>query len=264
MDGPGSRTAEPSTSLARERRELNYNPARMQLLAGTSGFSYKEWRGSFYEERLPEANMLEAYAQKLPTVEINNTFYRMPQPSLFENWRKKVPEGFTFALKAPRRITHISKLKNVAEPVKYLIEAARLLGGTLGPTLFQLPPTFRKDTALLSELCAIWPKELLAALEFRHTSWFADDVYSILEGAGVALCGSEVDDDEGPSSPFVRTAPFTYVRLRRLEYTDASLAAALEKIAALNVEKAFVYFKHEVKGPAYAQQFIALHSPPPH
>jgi uncharacterized protein YecE (DUF72 family) len=236
----------------------------MQLLAGTSGFSYKEWRGSFYEERLPEASMLEAYSQKLPTVEINNTFYRMPQPSLFENWRKKVPEGFTFALKAPRRITHISKLKNVAEPVKYLVEAARLLGGTLGPTLFQLPPTFRKDTALLNELCSIWPKELNAALEFRHTSWFADDVYSILEAAGVALCGSEVDDDEGPSSPFVRTAPFTYVRLRRLEYTSASLGAALEKIAGLKVEKAFVYFKHEVKGPAYAQQFIALHSPSAH
>lgn len=238
----------------------DYNPTRMQLLAGTSGFSYKEWRGTFYDERLPEANMLEAYSRKLPTVEINNTFYRMPQPSLFQNWRNKVQGGFTFALKAPRRITHISKLKNVAEPVQQLVSAARLLESTLGPTLFQLPPTFRKDTALLTELCAIWPKELRAALEFRHTSWFSDDVYAILEGAGIALCGSEVDEDEGPSSPFVRTAPFTYVRLRRLEYSAESLSAALDKIAELKVERAFVYFKHEVKGPAYAQHFSALHS----
>jgi uncharacterized protein YecE (DUF72 family) len=232
----------------------------MQLLAGTSGFSYTEWRGTFYDERLPEAKMLEAYSQKLPTVEINNTFYRTPQPSLFENWRGKVGDGFTFALKAPRRITHISKLKNVAEPVKYLVDAARSLGNKLGPTLFQLPPTFRKDVALLSDLCAVWPKELRAALEFRHASWFSDDVYAVLEGAGMALCGSEVDDDEGPSSPFVRTAAFTYARLRRMEYTPELLQAALKKIEALGVDRAYVYFKHEVKGPAYAQEFIAMHS----
>ncbi|MFZ5892233.1 MAG: DUF72 domain-containing protein [Myxococcota bacterium] len=230
----------------------------MQLLAGTSGFSYTEWRGTFYEERLPEAKMLEAYAQKLPTVEINNTFYRTPQPSLFENWRAKVPANFTFALKAPRRITHISKLKNIADPVRHLVDVARILGDRLGPTLFQLPPTFRKDTALLADLCATWPTDLRAALEFRHPSWFADDVYAILANANIALCASEVDPDEGDNSPFVRTAPFTYVRLRRMEYTPESLAQALDKVRALEVDQAFVYFKHEVKGPEYAQRFLAL------
>ncbi|MGC4093932.1 MAG: DUF72 domain-containing protein [Polyangiaceae bacterium] len=227
-------------------------------MAGTSGFSYKEWRGTFYEERLPEAKMLEAYATKLPTVEINNTFYRMPKAALFEGWRDKTPAGFTFALKAPRRITHISKLKNAAEQVPYLVEVARVLGDKLGPTLFQLPPTFRKDTALLSELCSVWPRDLRAALEFRHSSWFSDDVYAVLEAAGVALCAAEVDPDEGEDSPYVRTAPFTYVRLRRAEYSNDGLGAALDKIRALKVDSAFVYLKHEVKGPAYAQQLLRL------
>jgi uncharacterized protein YecE (DUF72 family) len=230
----------------------------MQLMVGTSGFSYTEWRGTFYEERLPEAKMLEAYAQKLPTVEINNTFYRTPKPSLFENWRERTPASFRFALKAPRRITHISKLKNVTEPLRYLVEVARVLGDKLGPTLFQLPPTFRKDVALISALCDEWPKDLRAALEFRHASWFSDDVYAVLEAAGIALCGTEVDADEGESSPFVRTAPFTYVRLRREDYSPQALGDSLAKIRALNVEHAFVYFKHEVKGPAYAEQLLAL------
>lgn len=204
--------------------------------------------------------MLGAYAERLPTVEVNNTFYRLPDRSVFEGWASKVPDGFTFALKAPRRITHLSKLKGVAEPFAQLTERARVLGGKLGPLLFQLPPTLRKDEPLLADFLAARPTELQVALEFRHPTWFVDSVYALLAEAGVALCAAEVDAGEGTGAPFVRTAPFTYVRLRRETYDEAGLAAAYERIRALGVDQAYVYFKHEVLGPSYARALLARHA----
>jgi len=229
----------------------------MQLIAGTSGFSYTEWRGTFYPEKLPPARMLTAYAERLPTVEINNTFYRMPQPSLFQGWLEKVPPAFSFALKAPRRITHIQKLQNSAAAVAELVSVARVLGERLGPVLFQTPPNLRHDAGLLTAFLQLLPRELLAAFEFRHTSWFCDETYRALADAGAALCGSEVDEGEGSSAPFVRTASFIYVRLRKLEYDAARLGAIRGELEKLAVDRAYVYFKHEVLGPQYALQLLA-------
>jgi uncharacterized protein YecE (DUF72 family) len=226
-------------------------------MAGTSGFSYPGWRGTFYDEALPESRMLASYAAKLSTVEINNTFYRMPKASLLTGWAEKTPETFSFALKAPRRITHIAKLKDSEGAVATLFQLAEGMGKKLGPVLFQLPPFLRMDLGLLSAFCAALPKDARATLEFRHPSWFCDEVYSVLSAAGVALCACEVDPDEGSGAPFVRTAPFTYARLRRAVYDSAELDAVLERIAALGVEQAFVYFKHEVLGPKYALELSA-------
>ncbi|HEY8943641.1 MAG TPA: DUF72 domain-containing protein [Polyangiaceae bacterium] len=229
----------------------------MRLVVGTSGFSYTEWRGSFYPEKLPESAMLRAYAERLPSVEINNTFYRMPQAAVLEGWASKVPASFSFALKAPRRITHIGKLKNVADVVDSFFQTARVLGERLGPVLFQLPPTFRKDEAILAEFLALLPPSVRVALEFRHPSWFEESVYARLAERQVALCAAEVDPDEGSSSPFVKTAPFGYVRLRRASYDEASLGEALQRIRDLGVDEAFVYLKHEVLGPSYALSLLA-------
>jgi uncharacterized protein YecE (DUF72 family) len=230
----------------------------MLFLAGTSGFSYPEWRGKFYEAGLAESKMLAAYAAKLPTVEINNTFYRMPKPSLFEGWANNTPETFAFAIKAPRRITHIARLREVEAPVAALFDAAGRLGGKLGPVLFQLPPFLRKDVPLLQAFAACLPKPSRVALEFRHASWFDDDVYQALADAGIALCGSEVEEGDGVSAPFVRTADFGYFRLRLESYTDEGLKSAFDRIAGLGVERAYVYMKHEVLGPEYALALIGL------
>lgn len=230
----------------------------MLFLAGTSGFSYPEWRGKFYEAGLPEAKMLAAYATKLPTVEINNTFYRMPKPSLFEGWAKSTPASFAFAVKAPRSITHIARLKGVEPSVATLFAAASKLGDKLGPVLFQLPPFLKKDVELLRAFAPCLPKGARVALEFRHASWFDDDVYEALADFDIALVGSEVEEGEGTSAPFVRTADFTYVRLRLEAYTEEGLGAAYEKIRGLGVERAYVYMKHEVLGPEYARTLLGM------
>lgn len=229
----------------------------MRLIVGTSGFSYPEWRGTFYPEKLPESSMLRVYAERLPSVEINNTFYRMPQRAVLDGWAQKVPDSFRFALKAPRRITHIGKLKNVNDALEYFVTTAQALGDKLGPLLFQLPPTFRKDETLLDEFLTLCPAGIRVAFEFRHASWFEDSVYARLSERGVALCATEVDPDEGIDSPFVKTAAFTYVRLRRAAYDESSLAGALDRVRALPVDEAFVYFKHEVLGPSYAQSLMS-------
>jgi len=236
----------------------------MRVVAGTSGFSYPEWRGRFYPEGLAESGMLRFYAEKLASVEINNTFYRMPKSSILENWARSVPEHFSFALKAPRRITHLSKLRNTTEAMGFFLASAQSLGSKLGPLLFQLPPFLKKDVPLLSEFLALVPDDVRAAFEFRHASWFGDDVYAALSERRAALCAAEVDADEGEGAPFVRTAPFSYVRLRKTTYDEASLDAAFARIAGLGVSEVFVYMKHEVEGPGYALQLLeraARHTP---
>ena len=225
---------------------------------GTSGFSYKEWKGTFYPEDLPDKKMLPYYAERLDAVEINNTFYRMPTRKLLEGWAEQVPESFAFALKTPRRITHDKKLHEVGDDVHYLVETAGVLGGRLGPFLVQLPPYLKKDVPLLGDFVAALPQGTRAAVEFRSSSWFDDTVYDVLSGGGVALVVSDMDDK--PEPPVVRTAPFGYARLRRVEYDDAALRAWVERFAAAAWDEAFIFFKHEEAGtgPRYAARFREL------
>jgi uncharacterized protein YecE (DUF72 family) len=224
---------------------------RMELFVGTSGFSYAEWKGSFYPADLPDAQMLTSYASRLPTVEINNTFYRMPQPSLLEGWNEKVSGDFRFALKAPRSITHISRLKDAGDGTAHFLKVAATLGPRLGPILFQLPPFLRKDAAVLRDFLALLPSGVQAAFEFRHPSWFDDEVSTLLADKGAALVAG--DPDEGDALPLVPTAAFGYLRLRAASYDLAGLMAWHERISAEPWQRAYVYLKHEVLGPAYAQ-----------
>ncbi len=229
----------------------------MRVLAGTSGYSYPAWKGSFYPPDLPSSRMLAAYAARLPAVEINATFYRMPQAKTLAAWRSQVPPAFVFALKGPQRITHVKRLAGAAEDVAFFRSVAAELGGALGPVLWQLPPSLKKDLPRLRDFLALLPRGGRAALEFRHESWHDDEVFSALSEAGAALC---IADDEDRSTPPVATAPFGYLRLRRPDYDDAALARWAASIRAQRWDEAFVFFKHEdeARGPAYALRFGAL------
>ncbi|HXG16760.1 MAG TPA: DUF72 domain-containing protein [Calidithermus sp.] len=222
---------------------------------GTSGFAYPEWKGSFYPADLPVARMLAYYAERFDTVEINATFYRMPTAKTLAGWAALTPERFVFALKAPQRITHVARLRGVEEPVRAFLQAARTLGPRLGPVLFQLPPTLPRDLDRLGALLLLLPPDLRAAVEFRHPSWFADPVYERLRAAGVALC---VADTEAGTTPLEATAPFGYLRLRDLDYTDTDLARWARTVRGTWTE-AWVYFKHEAsgRGPALAARLRA-------
>jgi uncharacterized protein YecE (DUF72 family) len=229
----------------------------MRVLAGTSGWSYPAWKGSFYPEKLPASKMLAAYAARLPAVEVNATFYRMPQARTLAGWRVEVPPAFVFALKGPQRITHVKRLAGAAEDVAFFHSVAAELGPALGPVLWQLPPSLRKDLPLLREFLALLPRGGRAAFEFRHASWQDDAVLAALSDAGAALC---VADDEERSTPPAATAGFGYLRLRRPDYDDAALGRWVETVRAQGWEDAFVFFKHEdeARGPAYALRFGAL------
>jgi uncharacterized protein YecE (DUF72 family) len=228
----------------------------MEIFTGTSGFSYPEWCGRFYPEALPAAQMLRYYATRLATVEINNTFYRMPNQDTVAAWGADVPDSFCFAIKASRRITHQKKLSNVREDVAHLFEVVDVLGQKLGPVLFQTPPFFKKDLAVLHDFLACLPKGRRAALEFRHPSWFADDVYSALSESNVALVGGDLEEAE-KSPPLVATANFGYLRLRRMDYDPARIAEWGERIAAQPWQAAYAYLKHEVLGPLFAEALRA-------
>jgi uncharacterized protein YecE (DUF72 family) len=232
----------------------------MQLHAGTSGFSYDAWLGSFYPPDLPGSEMLRFYGQRLATVEINNTFYRMPKASVLEGWSAQVPAGFVFALKASRRITHIKKLREVADDVAYLYRVAAALADRAGPVLFQLPPYLRKDLPLLRDFLALLPPGHRAALEFRHRSWLDDEVYEALRAADASLCVA--DAGEECDAPLLATASFGYLRLRRQDYDEAALTRWAERVRVQPWQSAFVYFKHEDAGigPALAERFQALFS----
>jgi uncharacterized protein YecE (DUF72 family) len=226
---------------------------------GTSGYNYPEWRGSFYPEKFPAAKMLAYYAERFSTVEINYTFYRMPNPKTMAGWDAETPEGFCFVLKASKRITHDARLKDVADPLRYFIDTARSLGPKLGPILFQLPPYFRKDPDRLSGVLALLPAGLRAAFEFRHDSWFGDDVYGLLREHNAALC---IVDTGDKTTPEIATADFGYFRLRDEGYTPEDLRKWAESVKRLNAgwRDTFVYFKHEESGigPALAKEFQGL------
>jgi uncharacterized protein YecE (DUF72 family) len=229
----------------------------VQLHVGTSGFSYDEWRGTFYPEDLPAPAMLGHYSSRLSSVEINNTFYQLPKAPLLERWRDLVPPSFRFALKASRRITHIQRLRDSRETLDYFYGAANVLGERLGPVLFQLPPFAKKDVEILRQFLALLPRGTRAAFEFRNPTWFDDEVYAILSQHGAALCGGDSDEDER-SPPLVRTADWGYLRLRAPSYDAAGLADWWQKISAQGFSEAYVYLKHEVLGPLYAEHLAAL------
>jgi uncharacterized protein YecE (DUF72 family) len=227
-----------------------------RLLAGASGYSFKEWKGDFYPADMKPEGMLAWYAERLPTVEINNTFYQMPKVAVLENWARSTPQAFRFAIKASRRITHMSRLKadSAADSVAYLYKNLAALGAKRGPVLFQLPPFMKKDLPRLDEFLKLLPEGHGAAFEFRNDSWFDDDVYASLRRAGASLCLSEREDNAPP--PLVETAPWGYVRLRLEVYSDAELRQWAERLAATQWRQIYVYFMHEPTAPRYARTLM--------
>lgn len=227
----------------------------MTAWVGTSGFSYKAWKGAFYPEDLPDSEMLAWYADRMNAVEINNTFYRMPTKGLLEGWATQVPRAFRFALKASRKITHHKKLEECADEVSYLTATAARLDERLGPMLVQLPPYLKKDVPRLTDFLALLPEGFPAAVEFRSSSWFDDETYAALGDAGVALVVSDMD--EKPEPPVVPTAAHGYARLRRVDYAEADLVRWADRFADAGWDDLYVFFKHEdaATGPRLAKRF---------
>ncbi len=230
----------------------------MNYFVGTSGYSYPEWKGSFYPAKIPAKQMLGFYSQHFRTVEINNTFYRPPTAELLAGWTAQVPTNFRFVLKAPQEITHVKRLRGADGMVASLIEVAGALKERLGPVLFQLPPNFGKDLTRLRDFLALVPPTCRVAFEFRHQSWFTDDVFALLREHHAGLCLADADDDL--EVPFVSTAEWGYLRLRRPDYDDTALAEWADRLRSQNWADCFVFFKHEDagKGPRMATQLLEL------
>jgi len=234
----------------------------VKLWVGTSGYSYKAWLGNFYPERLAAKEMLRFYAARLPAVEINNTFYRLPKESVLQGWAEQAPAEFRFVLKAPQRITHIKRLKDSASEVDYLFRVAAVLGSKIGAMLFQLPPYLRKDLEKLQNFLSILPGDRAVAFEFRHPSWFDDEVFSCLKERNCALCTAEMDETE--TANVVPTATWGYVRLRRSSYSRDDLMNWKERILLQQWNHAYIFFKHEDEGigPKLAAEFLDLATTP--
>ena len=215
----------------------------MKLHAGTSGYAFKEWKGSFYPQDLKDDAMLGYYASRFPTVEINNTFYRLPKEAVLQSWASQVPDPFTFAIKASQRITHHARLKpECASAVEFLLKNTSALATRLGPILFQLPPNLKKDLDRLRAFLATLPADRRYTIEFRHETWFADDVFDVLRERDIPMCIIEQPDF---ASPVVSTASWGYVRLHRFDYDDAMMKTWAERLAAQPWSEAYVYFKHD-------------------
>jgi uncharacterized protein YecE (DUF72 family) len=229
----------------------------MRLLTGTSGFAYREWKGSFYPEKLPVARMLGYYAERYPAVEINNSFYKLPSEALLRQWASEVPADFVFAIKAWQQITHRKRLKDVGEPLGEFLRVTGALGERLGPILIQLPPNLRRDLPRLEAALDLLPREIRVAWEFRNPSWFEEDVMDALRAHGAALC---VAHGEAVDAPLIATAPWGYVRLRQVTYDDAALVDWVRRIRGEEWCEVFVFFKHEDTGtgPRLAARFAEL------
>jgi uncharacterized protein YecE (DUF72 family) len=230
----------------------------MTVFVGTSGWSYKEWKGSFYPPKIVPDEMLAFYASRFTTVEVNNSFYRIPSEKVLAAWAEQVPPDFRFVLKASRRVTHNSRLANEDGSLEYFLRAVNPLGEQRGPTLFQLPPTFKKDSVRLREFLARLPQRWMAALEFRHTSWFDDEVYDLLRAHDVALVAVDEDETEGKGAPLVSTASWGYFRLRRSGYDTSALEAWASRVQRPEWKDAYVFLKHEdgsPRGPDAAAEF---------
>jgi uncharacterized protein YecE (DUF72 family) len=230
----------------------------MKVWIGTSGFQYAEWKGKFYPEDLPAAEMLSFYSEKFSTTEVNYTFHRIPAPKTIENWKGRTPEKFRFALKAPQKITHWSKLRDCSDTLEYFCRVVISLEDRLGPVLFQLPPTFKKDADVLNSFLREFP-DMRGAFEFRHESWFDEEIFQLLRSRNIALC---IADTETIDTPRQITADYGYLRLRRGGYakTDIERWADFVREQRPNWTDIFVYFKHEESGigPKLAQQMMEL------
>ena len=229
----------------------------MEILAGTSGFSYKEWKGRFYPEDLSNGKMLAYYSGRLPSVEINNTFYRLPRESVVEGWAEQVPAHFRFVIKASRRITHFKRLQAAEDETGYLLRTVGLLGERLGAVLFQLPPNMKQDLERLDAFLSGLGDPGRAAFEFRHASWFEEETYDCLRAHGAALCTADTDEED---AEIVRTARWGYLRLRKPDYDEAALSEWAARVEAAGWERAFAFFKHEddAAGPEMAERFLDL------
>lgn len=226
----------------------------MNVLVGTSGYNYPEWRGTFYPEKLSTAKMLAYYAERFPTVEINYTFYRMPTEKLLAGWADGTPESFTFTLKAPRRITHDARLQHCDDLLQAFCTASSTLGRKLATLLFQLPPHFKKDASILRTFLARLPEGTRAAFEFRHESWFDAEVFDALRARNIALC---VADSEKLHTPVELTADYGYFRLRDEGYQQEDIERWAGTIRGLaGAADVYVYFKHEEQGlgPDFARR----------
>lgn len=235
----------------------------MAIWVGTSGYNYPEWRGSFYPEKFSTTKMLPYYSERFSTVEINYTYYRTPNAKILSGWSEVTPQRFKFTLKAPKRITHVARLRDCADLLQYFVKTAATLGPKLGVLFFQLPPYFKKDLALLDAFLDAFPADVMAAFEFRHQSWLNDDVYDRLRARNIALC---VAESEKLSTPVEITANYAYFRLRDEGYTPRDIARWAQTIhdKTSACTEAFVYFKHEEagKGPAFARLLLeALKTP---
>ena len=231
----------------------------METLAGTSGFSYREWKGTFYPDDLSSSDMLAYYASRLPAVEINNTFYRLPSESVLEGWAGQVPARFRFVIKASRRITHFKRLKGAEDETGYLMRTVGVLGDRLGAVLFQLPPNMKQDVERLDTFLAGLGNPERTVFEFRHASWFDEATYDCLRKHGASLCTADTDEEDGE---IVETAPWGYLRLRKAEYGETALAGWAARVRGSGWERAFVFFKHEdeAAGPIAAQRFAELNA----
>ncbi len=229
----------------------------MKLKAGTSGYAFKEWKGSFYPADLKDDGMLGYYAGRFPAVEINNTFYRLPKEAVLQAWASQVPEPFTFAIKASQRITHHARLKpECASAVEFLLKNTDSLGSRLGPVLFQLPPNLKKDLPRLQAFVDTLPGDRRFTIEFRHESWFEDDVFDVLRARDIALCITEQPEF---AAPMVATATWGYARLHKFDYDAAALAQWAKRLATQPWNDAYVFFKHdegEGSGPPAVDSFV--------
>jgi uncharacterized protein YecE (DUF72 family) len=232
----------------------------MNLYVGTSGYSYKEWKGTFYPADLSDKKMLHYYGGQFRSVEINNTFHRMPTVALLEGWAGEVPDSFKFVLKAPQLITHIKRLKDADDSISYLVDITGVLSQRLGALLFQLPPNLKKDLPRLRDFLALLPPQRRVAIEFRHQSWFDEELFDLLRRNDVALCIADAESDL--DVPFVSTAKWGYLRLRRPDYDRAELARWAKLVRDQGWSDAFIFFKHEdeARGPLLAKTFLELAS----
>ncbi|MGH3735330.1 MAG: DUF72 domain-containing protein [Micromonosporaceae bacterium] len=234
------------------------------IWVGTSGWQYRDWRGAFYPEDVPQKRWLEAYAERFVTVESNNAFYRLPERDTFAEWRDRTPDDFRYAVKMSRFLTHIKRLKEPEEPVARFLDRAEGLGDKLGPVLLQLPPNLKADAERLATALAEFPDRIKVAVEPRHDSWWNDEIRELLTKHGAALCWA--DRGSRPVTPLWRTADFGYVRLHhgrhRPGYGRGALSSWVERIAEAYARKhpVYVYFNNDAgaAAPADAAAFARL------
>ncbi len=232
----------------------------MRVHVGTSGYAYKEWKGLFYPEKIAPKDMLGFYSGRFSVVEINNTFYHMPREKDLQAWSTQTPNDFVFAFKASRLITHIKRLKDVAEPVDYLLRTLSAMGPKLGPLLFQFPEFFRVNHERLEQFLELIPLDspVQCAFDFRSATWLDEQTKELLRSRDFSLCTE--DRDESPAEEIISTARWGYLRLRRQDYTDDDLSKWADRVLSQDWDEAFVFFKHEEQalGPQLALRFVEL------